>query len=225
MAEQEMVNVYIQEQKHEVPAVLTIIGAVEYAGYELTRGCGCRSGFCGACATVYRIKGDKNLRVALACQKKVEEGMYLSQLPFFPGDRPEYDLEELEPSVDTFAELYPEIYKCLGCNSCTSACPQEIDVMQYIALAQRGEIEKCAEKSFDCIMCGLCASRCPADITHYNVGVLARRLTGKYLLPESGHLQKRLKELEEGEFTKELDELMELETEELKERYNSRKIK
>ncbi len=27
--------------------------------------------------------------------------------------------------------------------------------MQYIAYAQRGEFEKCAEESFDCVMCGV----------------------------------------------------------------------
>ena len=38
--------------------------------------------------------------------------------------------------------------------------------MQYIAYAQRGEFEKCAEESFDCVMCGICSSRCPAGISH-----------------------------------------------------------
>ena len=42
--------------------------------------------------------------------------------------------------------------------------------MQYIAYAQRGEFEKCAEASFDCVMCGICSSRCPAGITHPQVG-------------------------------------------------------
>ena len=47
-------------------------------------------------------------------------------------------------------ELYPEIYSCIGCNACTKACTQDLNVMQYIAYAQRGELEKCAEESFDC---------------------------------------------------------------------------
>ena len=59
-------------------------------------------------------------------------------------------------------QLYPEIYACIGCNACTKSCTQELNVMQYIAYAQRGDFEDCAEESFDCVMCGVCSSRCPA---------------------------------------------------------------
>ena len=31
-----------------MPEDLTIMNAMEYAGYRLVRGCGCRHGFCGA---------------------------------------------------------------------------------------------------------------------------------------------------------------------------------
>lgn len=63
--------------------------------------------------------------------------------------------------------------------------PQKLNVMQYIAYAQRGEFEKCAHESFDCVGCGICSTRCPAGISHPMVGLLARRLTGKYLAPKS----------------------------------------
>ncbi len=52
-------------------ADLTIMTAMEYAGYQLKRGCGCRHGFCGACATIYRIKGTDELKTCLACQTQV----------------------------------------------------------------------------------------------------------------------------------------------------------
>ena len=42
-----MVNVYFFGKKYTVPADLTIMTAMEYAGYTLKRGCGCRHGFCG----------------------------------------------------------------------------------------------------------------------------------------------------------------------------------
>ena len=45
---QEMVEVFLLGKKYTVPAELTIMDAMEYAGYKLVRGCGCRSGFCGA---------------------------------------------------------------------------------------------------------------------------------------------------------------------------------
>ena len=57
--ENNMVNVYFFGKKYSVPGDLTIMTAMEYAGYTLKRGCGCRHGFCGACATIYRIKGEK----------------------------------------------------------------------------------------------------------------------------------------------------------------------
>ena len=65
-----LVNVYFFGKKYEVPESLTIMKAMEYAGYQLVRGCGCRNGFCGACSTIYRIKGDRELKACLACQQK-----------------------------------------------------------------------------------------------------------------------------------------------------------
>ena len=51
-----MVSVFLFGKKYEVPSNLTIMTAMDYAGYQLVRGCGCRNGFCGACATLYRIE-------------------------------------------------------------------------------------------------------------------------------------------------------------------------
>src|SRR5512139_747802 len=169
------IPIYIMGQRVEVPNTLTIIKALEYAGYTLTRGVGCRSGFCGACATVYRLKGDPKLYFALACQTVVKPDMYLAQIPFFPSRRADYCLEELEPTAATLFTLYPEILRCLGCGTCSKACPQDIDVRSYMAAAMRGDINAVADISFDCIACGLCSSRCPVEETQYNVALLARR--------------------------------------------------
>ncbi len=224
MSLKEKVDVYILGKKYEVPSVLTIMDAMEYAGYKLKRGCGCRSGFCGACATIYRVKGEKELKVNLACQTKVEDGMYLTQIPFFPGDKKAYDLDQLEATAETIAQFYPEIYGCIGCNSCTKGCSQDLNVMQYIAYAQRGDLEKCAHESFDCVMCGICASRCPANITHYHVALLARRLTGKYIAAETAYLNQRVEDIKAGKYDAAVHELMEKNTEALKALYNSRVI-
>ena len=121
-------------------------------------------------------------------------------------------------------QLYPEIYACIGCNACTKSCTQGLNVMQYIAYAQRGEYEKCAEESFDCVMCGVCSSRCPAGISHPQVAMLARRLNGKYLAPKCGHLEKRVKEIKDGSFEELLQNLMQKPVEEMKELYNNREI-
>ncbi len=222
-----LVNVYLFGKKYEVPEGLTIMTAMEYAGYELVRGCGCRNGFCGACATIYRIKGQVELHGCLACQTEVQEGMYVATLPFFPLEKRIYDINEIKPDQQVMMQLYPEIYSCIGCNACTKDCTQELNVMQYIAYAQRGEYEKCAEESFDCVMCGVCSSRCPAGISHPQVAMLARRLNGKYIAPECGHLNDRVSEINEGIFDKQMAELMAKSVDsvqELKDMYNNREI-
>ena len=221
---EKLVNVFFFGKRFSVPEDLTIMTAMEYAGYTLKRGCGCRHGFCGACATVYRIKGDNTLRTCLACQTKVQEGMYVASIPFFPTDKRTYDMEALSPSAQVMMELYPEIYSCIGCNACTKACTQSLEVMQYIAYAQRGELEKCAEASFDCIGCGCCAVRCPAGISHPQVGVLARRLTGKYIAPEAAHLTARIEEINSGAHDELIEQIMQKPITELRELYNTRDI-
>lgn len=221
---EQMVNVFIMGKQYKVPASLTIMKAFEYAGYKLIRGCGCRNGFCGACATVYRIKGDRELKVCLACSTQVEEGMYLTQLPFYPLIKELYNIEEVKPTEQLMMQLYPEIYSCIGCNSCTNSCTQGLNVMQYIAYAQRGELEKCAEESFDCVGCGCCSVRCPAGISHPMVGLLARRLTGKYIEPESKHLTKRVEEIHEGRYDALIEQIMQKPITEMEELYNTREI-
>ena len=221
---EKMVNVFLFGKKYEVPASLTIMTAMEYAGYQLVRGCGCRNGFCGACATIYRIKGQTELKTCLACQTQVEDNMYVATLPFFPLVKQVYDVNKIKPSEQVMMQLYPEIYACIGCNACTKACTQDLNVMQYIAYAQRGDYANCAEESFDCVMCGVCSSRCPAGISHPQVAELARRLYGKYLAPQTQHLIDRVKEIEDGEYVELIEALMNKPIEELKELYNNREI-
>ena len=220
----EMVNIFLFGKRYCVPEELTIMGAMEYAGYQLVRGCGCRNGFCGACSTIYRIKDDRELHACLACQSKVQDNMYIATLPYFPLVKEIYDINKISPGEQIMMQLYPEVYSCIGCNACTKTCPQELNVMQYIAHAQRGEYEKCAEMSFDCVMCGICSSRCPAKISHPQVALLARRLTGKYIIPPAAHLNKRVQEIEEGDFAQLVEELIQKPLEELKELYNHREI-
>ncbi len=218
------VEVFIMGKSYKVPAGLTIMKALEYAGYRYIRGCGCRAGFCGACSTIYRIEDEQKLGFDLACQKVVEDKMYLVQLPFVPAAKAEYDIEKLKPTESTILEIYPEIARCVSCNTCTKSCPQEIEVMKYIQRAVRGEIAKCAEISFDCIQCGLCAMRCPADIKHYHVSQLARRLRGKYIDTRSKNLSKRLKEIEGRKFDNEIDKLIKMDKNEIMKLYKNRKI-
>lgn len=219
-----MISLYIMGKKYEVPEGSTIMGALEYAGYQLKRGCGCREGFCGACATIYRTTDDYKIKTGLACQTVVEPNMYLAQIPFFPANKALYDMDELEPSISTFQEIYPEIFRCVSCNTCTKACPQDLEVMDYIQALIRGDIAQAADLSFDCIMCGLCAARCPAEIVQYNVAVLARRLYGKHLSKKGEYLECRLKEIKEHKYDKEIEEFMHMDRESIKKKYYARDI-
>ena len=179
-----LVPIFIMGKRYEVPSSLTIQKAMEYAGYQLIRGCGCRGGICGACGTVYRFPGSYKIEVGLACQTMVQPNMYLTQIPFFPANRSTYAIENVKPTIDTLVKAYPEVLRCLQCNVCTKSCPMEIQVMDYMAAAMRGDIARLAELSFDCVMCGLCTARCPAEEVQYNVAILCRRLYGKHIVPK-----------------------------------------
>lgn len=222
--EEKFITVYIMGKAHRVPFGLTIMKAMEYAGYRFIRGAGCRAGFCGACATVYRKKGEYKFQTALACQTTAEDGMFLAQLPFVPANRKEYNINEIDPEKNVLSEYYPEINRCVSCNTCTKSCPQELDVMDYIQAAIRGDYKEVSALSFDCIQCGLCTARCPAEITHYHVAQLARRIYGKYFSPIPEHLIKRIKEIEEGKFDKEIERLKNMSIDELKKAYVERDI-
>jgi succinate dehydrogenase/fumarate reductase-like Fe-S protein len=76
---EKMVTVLIMGKAYKVPAEATIMGAIEYAGYQIKRGAGCREGFCGACATAYRLPNDYKIYTGLACTTLVQDGMWLSQ--------------------------------------------------------------------------------------------------------------------------------------------------
>jgi len=222
--QEDLIPVYIMGKRYMVPPTLTIMKAMEYAGYKLIRGVGCRGGFCGACATTWRIKGDPKLYFGLACQTVVEPNMYLAQIPFFPAQRSGYDITDMDPTPTTLFSAYPELLRCLGCGACTKACPQDLDVRAYMAAGMKGDIAEMADLSFDCIMCGLCAARCPAEEAQYNIAILARRLYGRYLAPRSDHLEDRLEEIEDGAFDDELEALKQLDRDELVERYEARDI-
>ena len=219
-----LIPVYILSKKYYVPEGSTIITAMEYAGFKLKKGVGCREGFCGACASLYRLPGDYKLYGGLGCQTVVQPEMQIVQVPFTPAEKKVYDIDNLTPDNIPFNQLYPEVYRCVSCNTCTKICPQELQVMDYVNAVIRGDLKLTMDLSFDCIMCGLCAVRCPAEMAQFHIAMLARRLYGKYLQPVSEYLEQRLKEIEEGKFEEKIRELMSLPREELEKRYYEREL-
>jgi len=130
------IPIYIMGKKYEVPETLTIMKAMEHSGYQYIRGCGCRGGICGACATIYRRVGDYKIYTGLACQTVVEPEMYLTQIPFYPANRASYDFESAKPTAETIYELYPELFRCVACNSCTKVCPMGNSLLDIIVFGR-----------------------------------------------------------------------------------------
>jgi formate hydrogenlyase subunit 6/NADH:ubiquinone oxidoreductase subunit I len=217
-----LIPIYIMGKRYEVPEGLTIMKALEYAGYKFIRGCGCRGGTCGACGTVYRKPGDYKLQVALACQKSVEPGMYVAQIPFFPVNRAQYEFADLTSAPEEVFKLYPELFRCVACNACTKACPQGIEVMDAISALKQGNITEAAQLSFDCIQCGLCTSRCFGELAQYHMFQLARRIYGARVVPRAEHLDRIVKAVNKGKYDQILDELKQMKEVELKKLYQER---
>ena len=171
-----MIKVYISGELYEVPEGSTIISAMEYSGFQLKRGCWLPGRLLWSLCYSLQGKGDYKLKGGLACQTVVTDGMAIAMIPFVPAEKPVYDLNELDAEVSTFVKLFPTVFRCVSCNTCTKSCPQDIQVMDYVQALIRGDIARAANLSFDCIRCGLCALRCPAEIVQYNNAILARRL-------------------------------------------------
>ncbi len=217
-----LIEVFIMGKSYKVPETLTIQKAIEWAGFQFIRSCGCRGGICGACPTIYRTKDDYKLKVGLACQTVAEDGMYLVQLPFVPVQKAIYNIEEEKATLAAIEKHYPETFRCVQCNTCTKACPMDIEVMQYIAEIIKGDYKKAAELSHSCIMCGMCAARCPAELQQFNVAMFIRRMYGRYVLPKAEHLKNRVEDIEAGKYEPMLDELQQVSSGELVKRYKER---
>lgn len=235
--EAKLIPVYIMGKKYEVPEALTIMKAMEYAGYKFIRGAGCRGGVCGACGTVYRLPGDYHIRVGLACQTVVEANMYLTQIPFFPANRAVYNWDDIKGEAEEVYQAYPELFRCLACNACTKVCPMDIQVMDYIAAVKQGNLERAAELSFDCIQCGLCATRCMGELAQYHIAQMVRRIRGRFIAVPSEHCDKQVEAIKSGYYDEFIKELMILgtlepfaqdkvtpEIEKLKKLYNEREM-
>ena len=203
----QMIPIYVMGREYKVPEGLTILKALEFCGYRITRGCGCRGGVCGACVTVYRKEGDYRLNVGLACQTVVLPDIYLTMLPYTPANKAIYSINNISPNESEVVKIYPELMRCMGCNTCSRFCPMELEVMNYVSAAIRGDLEEVVELSMECVMCGMCAARCPAELAPFNIALLIRRIYGKHVMASSPQLKLRLAEITEGKFEVKLKEL------------------
>jgi len=201
------IPIHIMGKKYQVPMGLTIMKALEYSGYHLTRGCGCRGGVCGACVTIYCNKDDYRWQIGLACQTVVNENILLVQLPYVPAHKANYDIRRIEPSEENVVSLYPELLRCMGCNTCTRSCPMGLEVMNYISATITGDWQKVKKLSMDCIMCGMCAARCPAELAPFNIAMLVRRIVACKAHQTPQYLAQRLDDIRKGMYSAELAKL------------------
>ena len=210
-----LVTVEIAGKTYQVPEGITLMNALWHTGHEVTRGAGCLGGFCGACATYYRTKGDPKVKTGLACSMAVQDGMSFSFVPQFPARKATYNIGELKnPKQDLF-ELYPEAPLCRNCNACTEACPQGIDVREGLWRAVFGDFEEASETFKSCVMCGLCAPVCIANIAPSLVAVYTSRAHGVHFTEKPKGLHKRIREIKQGRYQKDWDRILNMSDEEL----------
>jgi ferredoxin len=215
----DLVKIQILNKTYWVPSEATIMQAIEFAGHRFIRGCGCRGGVCGACSVIFRLPNHFELQTGLACQTKVVENMQLLQVPYFPVNKSIYALESLEVSTEQILALYPEVANCMGCNTCTKSCPMEINVMGALSQMLQGNIEEVSRLSVGCAMCGLCAARCPVGLTPYLYFLLCRRLDGRHIKVPFIDVRARVEEIARGTYDEELNKLVAMTTDELKQLY------
>ena len=96
-----------------------------------------------------------------------------------------------------------------------------LEVMNYIAAALRNDLVRAVELSMECVMCGMCAARCPAELSPFNIALLIRRIYGRHVLHRPETLDQRLKEIQEGRFSKDLLELKTSGKAELEDKFKS----
>ena len=211
----QMVTVEIEGKPFQVPAGVTLMKAMWYAGKEVLRGAGCLGGFCGACATYYRTKDDPKVKTCLACSMAVEDGMSFSFMPAFPARKAIYHLPDLQDPKQDLFELYPEAPLCRNCNACSEACPQKIDVREGVWKAVFGDFQSVSDMFMDCVMCGMCAPVCIADIAPNLVAVYASRAQGVHYTDKPEGLATRIQKIADGEYQEDWDRILQLSDEEL----------
>jgi heterodisulfide reductase subunit C len=213
-----LITVEVMGKKYRVPDGITVIQALWYTGHEMIRGIGCLGGTCGACAMVYRMPGRFELLNGLGCQTTVRDGMWFSMITDYPAAQAHYRMSDLTNAKEQLFELYPESARCVNCNACNRVCPQGIDVRSSIWYAVFGDFEKVADLTMSCNMCGLCITRCVADMPPNLIGLYARRTQGALYAPAATDLAARVIEIGEGRFRDELEQLLKVDTAEMKAR-------
>jgi Pyruvate/2-oxoacid:ferredoxin oxidoreductase delta subunit/ferredoxin len=215
------VTIEIDGEVHSVSEGITLIQAMWRIGRPMIHGVGCLGGVCGACPVMVRHKvgpgaegygapnpNQMESKTSLACQTPVQAGMAVTFLPSDQSIKAIAPLPAAAPDRQTIFKFYPETKRCTACRSCTSVCPQGIDVMGGVRAAINGDLSAVAEKFTSCVMCGLCATVCEVRIRPHRVGMYARRLSGAFYPKAPLALLQRIEEIGSGKYEAEWDRMM-----------------
>jgi len=170
---------------------------------------------------VYRKKSEFKWQVGLACQTVVEPDIFLVQLPYVPAHKASYDLQSMELDGDNLISLYPELLRCMGCNTCTRSCPMDLEVMNIMSAALSGNWDEVKEMSMECVMCGSCAARCPGELAPFNIALLIRRVVGKRRHQTPKSLRQRLEDISDGKYREEIAGLKQIDKQQMDSLYRN----
>jgi ferredoxin len=193
------VQVEVAGRRHTVPAGLTVLQALWYAGIPTVKGAGCLGGACGACTTTYRLPDSPAARTGLGCQLTVREGMAITLYPIDPPAKPRYRMADLENPREALFAIYPETRRCTRCDACTTVCPQDIPVRQTVVHMMNKKFEAVAPAFDECVMCGLCTVVCEVGIAPNLLGLYARKAVARDT-PAPAELVRRMEQVRGGAF-------------------------
>jgi succinate dehydrogenase/fumarate reductase-like Fe-S protein len=178
-------------------------------GLPVVKGLGCMGqGICGSCRVFVRRAGQQDVKTALACETRVEEGMQVAFLDYFPPHRDHVykteDLSDIRQAAARIAQIFPEATHCRHCGGCDRSCPKGLEVEKGVNLAVVGDLPGSAAAFEMCVMCNLCTAACPDHIAPNHLGVFVRRVLA---VAGSGppDLMQRLMEIETATMQIDLD--------------------
>jgi len=174
-----VVTVEVAGVRHRVPAGVTVLQALWYAGIDTLKGAGCLGGACGACTTTYRLADDPATKTGLGCQLTVRDGMALTVYPIDPPEKPRYRMAELDDPAEALFTIYPETRRCTLCDACTLVCPQDIPVRQTVRQMMNKDFAPVAPAFDECVMCGFCSMVCEVGIAPNLLGMFARKAVAR----------------------------------------------
>ncbi len=201
------IPVYIMGKRYEVPETLTIMKAMEFAGFKFLRGAGCRGGICGACPTVSGWPGIINCTSDWPVRPWWQLICILPRSPFI---RPTALVTVLRRSAVYRRPSMPFTRSCFVVSLATNA-PRPARWMSMFLVISPPSSRVTLRRQRDCLLTAFsaacAASRCLGEIPQYHIAMLARRVYGKYILPRAERLKARARAIEDGRYETMLSEL------------------